>query len=193
MQWLSHDTLLFAFTLASGFSGLSLFVWRRLIKPTQRFLEDQEDVKTSIETIRQEVVTNGGMSIKDVVNSLKTTCERIEDRQKVLDQRSKASLHYHDQALFETNKEGRLIWNNDKFQKVVGEGLQIMEGYDWIALIDEPEREAFLKEFSSCLSMSRRLDIETTSVEGEPISFVGYPYKLTDDTHLGFLVHLSFH
>jgi len=86
-----------------------------------------------------------------------------------------------------------LIWNNDKFQKAVGEGLQIMEGYDWITLIDEPEREAFLKEFSSCLSMSRRLDIETISAKGESIKLVGYPYKLTDSTHLGFLIHLSFH
>jgi len=193
MQWLSHDTLLFAFTLISGFTGLLFFIWRRLVRPTQKFLEEQEGIKVSIETIRQEVVTNGGVSIKDVVNSLKTTCERIEDRQQVLDQRSKASLHYHDHALFETNREGRLIWNNDKFQKAVGEGLQIMEGYDWITLIDEPEREAFLKEFSSCLSMSRRLDIETISTKGESIRFVGYPYKITDHTHLGFLIHLSFH
>ena len=193
MQWLSHDTLLFAFTLISGFTGLLFFIWRRLVRPTQKFLEEQEGIKASIETIRQEVVTNGGVSIKDVVNSLKTTCERIEDRQKVLDQRSKASLHYHDHALFETNREGRLIWNNDKFQKAVGEGLQIMEGYDWITLIDEPEREAFLKEFSSCLSMSRRLDIETISTKGESIRFMGHPYKLTDNTHLGFLIHLSFH
>lgn len=192
MQWLSHDTLLFAFTLISGLTGFSLFIWKRLIKPTQEFLEDQDDIKESIETIRKEVVTNGGLSIKDVVNSLKHTCERIEDRQRVLDQRSKASLHYHDQALFETNMEGHLIWNNDKFQKAIGESLQVMEGYDWVTLIDEPEREAFLKEFSSCLSMSRRLDIETTSVTGKPIKFVGYPYKVTENTHLGFLIHLSF-
>jgi len=192
MQWLSHDTLLFAFTLISGLTGFSLFIWKRLIKPTQAFLEDQDDIKESIETIRKEVVTNGGLSIKDVVNSLKHTCERIEDRQRVLDQRSKASLHYHDQALFETNMEGHLIWNNDKFQKAIGESLQVMEGYDWVTLIDEPEREAFLKEFSSCLSMSRRLDIETTSVTGKPIKFVGYPYKVTENTHLGFLIHLSF-
>ena len=192
MQWLSHDTLLFAFTLISGLTGFSLFIWKRLIKPTQAFLEDQDDIKESIETIRKEVVTNGGLSIKDVVNSLKHTCERIEDRQRVLDQRSQASLHYHDQALFETNMEGHLIWNNDKFQKAIGESLQVMEGYDWVTLIDEPEREAFLKEFSSCLSMSRRLDIETISVTGKSIRFVGYPYKVTENTHLGFLIHLSF-
>ena len=192
MQWLSHDTLLFAFTLISGLTGFSLFIWKRLIKPTQAFLEDQDDIKESIETIRKEVVTNGGLSIKDVVNSLKHTCERIEDRQRVLDQRSKASLHYHDQALFETNMEGHLIWNNDKFQKAIGESLQITEGYDWVTFIDEPEREAFLKEFSSCLSMSRRLDMETTSIHGEPIRLVGYPYKVTENTHLGFLINLSF-
>ena len=192
MQWLSHDTLLFIFTLISGLTGFFIFVWKRLIQPTQKFLETQEDVKASIETIRNEMVTNGGLSIKDVVNSLKETCERIEDRQKVLDQRSKASLHYHDQALFETDKEGHLIWNNDKFQKAIGESLQGMEGYDWVTFIDEPEREIFLKEFSSCLSMSRRLDIETRSVTGQSIRFVGYPYKVTENTHQGFLIHLSF-
>ena len=91
MQWLSHDNLLFLFTLISGLTGFTLFTWKRLVKPTQQFMADQEDIKYSIETIRKEVVTNGGLSIKDVVNSLKGTCERIEDRQKVLDQRSKAS------------------------------------------------------------------------------------------------------
>ena len=182
----SFKTYLREVSLGTGTAGLTAdgdFDFHRL---------DQEDVKASIETIRQEVVTNGGLSIKDVVNSLKTTCERIEDRQKVLDQRSKASLHYHDQALFETNKEGRLVWNNDKFQKVVGEGLQIMEGYDWIALIDEPERERFIKEFQSCMKTCRKVDIETTSVNGNPIRFVGYPYKVSEKSHRGFLIHLSF-
>ncbi len=192
MQWLSHDNLLFLFTLISGLTGFTLFTWKRLVKPTQQFMADQEDIKSSIETIRKEVVTNGGLSIKDVVNSLKGTCERIEDRQKVLDQRSKASLHYHDRALFETNMKGHLTWSNDKFQKAIGESLQITEGYDWVTFIDEPEREAFLKEFSSCLSMSRRLDMETTSIHGEPIRLVGYPYKVTENTHLGFLINLSF-
>jgi len=47
------------------------------VRPTQKFLEEQEGIKVAVETIRQEVVTNGGLSIKDVVNSLKTTCGRI--------------------------------------------------------------------------------------------------------------------
>ena len=74
----------------------------------------------------------------------------------------------------------------------MGESLQGTEGYDWVTFIDEPEREIFLKEFSSCLAMSRRLDIETRSVTGQSIRFVGYPYKVTENTHQGFLIHLSF-
>ena len=178
--------------LLGAIGGLFAFVWRKLIKPANGFLKDHEKIKTSIQTIKEEVVTNGGRSLKDAVIQLKGTCDRIEDRQKVINQRSKASLHYQNEALFETDVDGKLIWINDKFYQVTGETLTNMEGYNWVTIIDEPEREGFLKEFLSCIEMCRKVDIETTSMSGKTIRFVGYPYKITDKAHQGFLVHLSF-
>ena len=178
--------------LLGAIGGLFAFVWRKLIKPANGFLKDHEKIKASIQTIKEEVVTNGGRSLKDAVVCLKATCERIEDRQKVINQRSKASLHYQNEALFETDEDGKLIWINDKFYQVTGETLTNMEGYNWVTIIDEPEREGFLKEFLSCIEMCRKVDIETTSMSGKTIRFVGYPYKITDKAHQGFLVHLSF-
>ena len=178
--------------LLGAIGGLFAFVWRKLIKPANSFLRDHEKIKASIQTIKEEVVTNGGRSLKDAVIQLKGTCDRIEDRQKVINQRSKASLHYQNEALFETDEDGKLIWINDKFYQVTGETLTNMEGYNWVTIIDEPEREGFLKEFLSCIEMCRKVDIETTSMSGKTIRFVGYPYKITDKAHQGFLVHLSF-
>jgi PAS domain S-box-containing protein len=178
--------------LLGAIGGLFAFVWRKLIKPANGFLKDHEKIKASIQTIKEEVITNGGRSLKDAVVCLKATCERIEDRQKVINQRSKASLHYQNEALFETDEDGKLIWINDKFYQVTGETLTNMEGYNWVTIIDEPEREGFLKEFLSCIEMCRKVDIETTSMSGKTIRFVGYPYKITDKAHQGFLVHLSF-
>ena len=178
--------------LLGAIGGLFAFVWRKLIKPANGFLKDHEKIKASIQTIKEEVVTNGGRSLKDAVIQLKGTCDRIEDRQKVINQRSKASLHYQNEALFETDEDGKLIWINDKFYQVTGETLTNMEGYNWVTIIDEPEREGFLKEFLSCIEMCRKVDIETTSMSGKTIRFVGYPYKITDKAHQGFLVHLSF-
>ena len=178
--------------LLGAIGGLFAFVWRKLIKPANGFLKDHEKIKASIQTIKEEVVTNGGRSLKDAVIQLKGTCDRIEDRQKVINQRSKASLHYQNEALFETDEHGKLIWINDKFYQVTGETLTNMEGYNWVTIIDEPEREGCLKEFLSCIEMCRKVDIETTSMSGKTIRFVGYPYKITDKAHQGFLVHLSF-
>ena len=178
--------------LLGAIGGLFAFVWKKLIKPANGFLKDHEKIKASIQTIKEEVITNGGRSLKDAVVCLKATCERIEDRQKVINQRSKASLHYQNEALFETDEDGKLIWINDKFYQVTGETLTNMEGYNWVTIIDEPEREGFLKEFLSCIEMCRKVDIETTSMSGNTIRFVGYPYKITDKAHQGFLVHLSF-
>ena len=77
--------------LLGAIGGLFAFVWRKLIKPANGFLKDHEKIKASIQTIKEEVVTNGGRSLKDAVIQLKGTCDRIEDRQKVINQRSKAS------------------------------------------------------------------------------------------------------
>lgn len=169
-------------------SPVLLFLWKTL-KGVKKFVSDQEVIKKSINDIKAEVTQNGGKSIKDVVNSLKSTAERIETRQKVLDQRSKAALHYTERPLFETDKSGKLIWSNEAFQKLTREN-GVLEGHDWLAMIHEDEREAFISEVKSCLRMCRKIVIETESVNGNKISFLGYPYKTGSDTHEGFLIHV---
>tara|TARA_R110000796_G_scaffold228892_1_gene346125 strand:- start:394 stop:969 length:576 start_codon:yes stop_codon:yes gene_type:complete len=187
---ISSDTVTLVFTGLSGIAAFAVWVYKKLIKPTQQFLDDQEDIKKAIKTIESEVVTNGGSSIKDAVNSLKRTCYNIERNQKVSDQRSKASLHYHEFPLFEVDNKGRIVWYNKEFSNIQdNEGD--LKGYDWISMIAEEEREEFIKEFSSCVEMCRKLDIETVSMQGSEIHFVGHPYRVSEDDHEGFLIHLN--
>jgi hypothetical protein len=158
----------------------------------RKFQNCQEEVKESIKIIKAEVTPNGGSSLKDTVNKLSKTCDRIEIRQKILDQRSKASLHYNEEALFETDKHGRLTWCNEKFQEITFDNGDILDGLDWISIIDDSMRDKFLTEFTSCLKMCRKLDIETLSACGRPIRFVGFPYRVTKTTHDGFLINCIF-
>ena len=188
---ISSDTMTVILTGISGISAFAMWVYKKLIKPTQKFLDDQEDIKKAIRTIESEVVTNGGSSIKDAVNSLKKVCNNIERNQKVLDQRSKASLHYHEFPLFEVDNKGKIVWYNKEFTDSHEDEGNDFKGYDWISLIDEEAREEFIKEFTSCIEMCRKLDIETVSVNGGKIHFVGYPYRVSEDDHEGFLIHLN--
>ena len=155
------------------------------------FQRSQEELKESIKVIKAEVTPNSGKSLKDVVNSLKKACDRIEARQKVLDQRSKAALHYNETPLFETDIKGRLTWCNESFLEMTKDNRSSRQGFDWLTVIEDDKRDDFLTEFNSCLSMCRKIDIETVSVHGRPIRFVGYPYTVAKGIHEGFLIHLQ--
>jgi len=190
MYSLDAETISYASAVAGVVTSVGIFVWKKLVKPTIKFLGEYENLKEAIETIRSEVVTNGGDSIKDAVNCLRVTCKGIEKSQIVLDQRSKASLHYHDRALFEIDKFGGMSWWNEKFEGLTEENTVPTKGFDWVAMVDEEKREEFVKEVTSCLEMCRKIDIETISINNEIIHFVGYPYRITDKDHEGFLIHL---
>ena len=38
--------------------------------------------------------------------------------------------------------------------------------------------------------MNRKIDIVTSSIDNDKIHFLGYPYRITDKEHEGFLIHL---
>lgn len=184
------ESLAMASTLAGIFCSVIVFLWKKLIKPAIKLMDDHEDIKKSIDVIKGEVTPNGGGSIKDAVICLKETCQNIERNQKVLDQRSKASLHYHDRALFEIDKFGSMKWHNDKFELLTKDEGSPTEGFDWVSIVDESKREDFVTEVTSCVEMCRKIDIQTTSINNDTIYFLGYPYRIADKDHEGFLIHL---
>ncbi len=184
------DEIVAIASLVGAIGSAIIFLWR-FFKVTRVWFKDQKEIKNSILEIKSEVSYNGGGSIKDMVLKLSNTCDRMEVRQTVIDQRSKIALHYQDRCLFETDREGNLIWANENFyQQTVGQG-DISGGLDWVTVVDDEERGNFLDELSSCLMMSRRIDIETVSVDKRKLRFIGHPYRLDDGQHEGFLIHIK--
>jgi PAS domain S-box-containing protein len=175
-------------TTLLGFLGA---VWLKVLRPAMKFIDKHDDVVQSIATIESEITCNGGASLKDAVVNLNDTCGRIESRQKIIEQRTKASLHYSSTALFETDQKGRLVWTNEPFYLMTGQTLTDIKGYDWITYVHEDEREDFLQEFESCLEMNRKFSKELTTSNGEKMRMVGYPYRLNDKEQGGFLISLS--
>lgn len=167
------------------------FVYRVIIKPILVFIKEHHTVVSSIEVIKKEVTTNGGSSIKDAITSLKNTCDRIELRQKKIEERSKLALHFHNEALFEIDKDGNLVWTNEKFYQITGENQTDLQGLNWISYVQEGDREKFEKELKNCLNSCRKFELETKSTQGTPVRFVGFPYRIGFGQHVGFLFNLS--
>ena len=151
-----------------GLTGLLTIFWKKFLKPIVKLCKNQDFFVESVEEIRKELQTNGGGSLKDSIIAMKESCARIEDRQKVIIQRTKAALHYSSMALFETDKEVRLIWSNANLVELTKKSTSayMIEGYDWISLFKEEDREDVLAEFKSCLAMNRRFIKETELING---------------------------
>ena len=182
----------------SGMGGLCTLFWKKFLKPIVKLCKNQDFFVESVEEIKKELTTNGGSSLKDAIIGMKESCERIENRQRVIIQRTKAALHYSSTALFETDKEGRLIWSNvnlidltKRSNTWTKDANYMVEGFDWISLFREEDREAVLSEFKSCLAMNRRFIKETELINGVKVRLLGYPYKITDTEHGGFLVSIT--
>jgi PAS domain S-box-containing protein len=178
-------------TLLSGILGLISWLWIKIIRPTMSFVHKHDEIAKSVETIKNELTTNGGNSIKDAVCNLGHTCDRIEDGQKIIEQRTKAALHYIPAALFETDGAGRLTWTNEPFYELTGQSLSDMEGFDWLVYIHEDEREDLMTDFESCLEMNRKFSRDVMTSDDKEVRLTGFPYKLSEKEHGGFLVSIS--
>lgn len=185
----AEDITLIATIAGTLFSFLG-FLWLKVLRPASKFMSKQEEALGSIETIKHEITTNAGGSLKDAVCGLTGACERIERSQKVIEQRSRASLHYSSTALFETDSDGKLVWTNEPFYDLTGLTLTDIEGFDWLVYIHEDEREEFLNEFESCLSMNRRFSRSARTFDDKNVRMLGFPYRINEKEHGGFLISI---
>lgn len=171
--------------------GFFTLAWKRVVSPLVKLCKNQDFFVESVQEIRKELKTNGGNSIKDAIINLRDTCQRIENRQKVITQRTKAALHYSNVALFETDQSGRLVWSNMNLCEITKNIITRIEGFDWINLFEEDEREEVMSEFKSCLLMNRRFNKLTKLQNGSNVRLLGYPYKISDSEHGGFLISIT--
>lgn len=178
-------------SIIGGLFTFGSLLWIKFLRPVLKLVNNQDLFTESVKELRKELMTNGGNSLKDSIIELKKICKVIDKRQRIIEQRTRASMHYNEVALFETDNEGRLIWNNIHLHKFIGDSNLFLEGYDWINIVNEEDRNSVLQEFKSCIEMNRRFNKVTRTSDGKQLRLTGYPYKISDEEHGGFLVSVS--
>jgi len=189
MQDINLDIIPLIISILGGIGTFLSVFWVKVVRPVVKFIKHQEEVSTKIDDIKKELTTNGGNSLKDSILDLRKVCHRMEIRQKIIEQRTKAALHYSNLPLFETDNEGRLTWNNSLFFQFTNSTN--IEGYDWLNYIKEEDRVDLLNEFKSCLNTNRKFTKKTKSVDNKNIILTGFPYRISDSEQGGYLVSIS--
>jgi len=196
--------------IIGGISGAIAFctvMWKRVLQPISQLLSSQTfilEILDGVEELKKEIANFDGepledSNLKDHIIGMMYSLQRIEARQNVIEHRTKAALHYSNMALFETDSDGRLIWSSSNLMDMTKNltttwsrtASYMVEGFDWVNFFDEDDREDILSEFKSCLKMNRRFSKVTKLTNGTPIRLLGYPYKITEAEHGGFLVSVT--
>ena len=196
--------------IIGGISGAIAFftvMWKKVLQPISQLLSSQTfilEILDGVEELKKEIANFDGepledSNLKDHIIGMMYSLQRIESRQNIIEHRTKAALHYSNMALFETDSDGRLIWSSSNLMDMTKNltttwsrtASYMVEGFDWVNYFDEDDREDILSEFKSCLKMNRRFSKVTKLTNGTPIRLLGYPYKITEAEHGGFLVSVT--
>ena len=100
-------------------------------------------------------------------------------------------MHYNDASLFEIDDQGRLTWTNNNFFELTQNVVTSVDGYDWLNYIVEEDREDLFDELKSCLQMNRKLVKTVKTVDSKLVKLMGFPYRINEKEHGGFLISIS--
>ena len=86
---IDNHTVTILVSAIGGLGGLLAIFWKKFLKPIVKLCKNQDFFVESVEEIKKELTTNGGGSLKDAIIGMRQSCERIENRQRVIIQRTK--------------------------------------------------------------------------------------------------------
>ena len=81
---IDNQTITILVSALGGLGGLLTIFWKKFLKPIVKLCKNQDFFVESVAEIKKELTTNGGSSLKDAIICMKESCERIENRQRVI-------------------------------------------------------------------------------------------------------------
>lgn len=174
--------------VATAAGAIYKFIWRPF---KLKVIDKLNDFYNKVNYITNELKPNGGNSLRDQVNYIKRTVEKI-------DQRQLNFFHFDPHGIVETDSKGNLIWANRSYLDLVKRHPEEVQMQGWRNVIAEIDRERIIREWMSAVADSRDFFStfaivdshgHTIKVEARCLAMRDYEDKLIG--HLGFVVRLD--
>lgn len=159
----------------SAFFGGLVFGYKKIIKPLVNLKTEYNDTISKVRLIADEMVPNGGSSIKDIV------C-RIEKEVNLSSERYKAFMADNESAIFETDSEGKCLWVNRTYSKTVQRMPSELMGHGWVNAISRKDRERVVTGWNEAVIEDREFvdEFSFQTPDGTLIPTRVISYKMTD-------------
>lgn len=133
--------------VVAGYTRASTFMFGLFSMTTK-----MDALHSQVQLIANQLVPNGGSSIKDALN-------RIENRQTLSDQRIKVLMSDTSNAIVEYDKDGVCTWVNWQYCRLTGRTPMEVLGYGWINSIHPEDRDDVRREWERSVEESRSFEM----------------------------------
>ena len=174
--------------VAVALGGIYKFMWR----PFKTGVIDRfNDFYAKVNYITAELKPNGGNSLRDQVDWMRRTMEKM-------DQRQLNFFHFDPHGIVETDAAGNMIWANRAYLDLVKRHPEEVMDQGWRNVIAEIDRERVVREWSHAVSDCRdffsKFNIQDSL--GHSIRVEARCLAMKDDEgkllgHLGFLIRMD--
>lgn len=124
--------------LASAVITALTVIWTKVVKPTVFGVRTFFKKFTAIEKLAQELIPNGGTSLRDAIDRIETTVTFLNERQKALIQ----DIPY---GIIEYDATGKLVWANRTYLRRLDISLEQVLGNGWINLVHSDDVDRVVK------------------------------------------------
>lgn len=159
--------------IIAGTLGAVAAIWKYLGRYFRDFVERiwymfnakaaHQDLTVKLDQIMNQLVPNGGSSIKDSLN-------RIEDKQEFFGSFLKAQMNVNAKALFEADKDGRWVWVNRPHSRLTGYQTSEVMGDGWINVVAPECRARVLEQWRRAVEGSREFDEDVWYVQTDGVT-----------------------
>ena len=158
--------------------------WKYVIKPIKNWVVNTNNLW---ETIAAEFKPNGDGSMKDALN-------RIETRQLIDAQKARALTNDTLFGIWETDEQGKCIYVNRTYERMVGFSKEDLRGWNWLNIIHTDDRAKLAAEWEQTIKQEREWYAEFRVVRPDDsviqVISVGHPLHGRDGKLKGYVGQL---
>jgi len=176
-NWIAYLELYGIYIVAiSALIPFLVYAYKKGIKPVIMHIVNCYTMSQKIDQIFEEMIPNGGTSIKDKI-------DKIDTRLTLVGERLRAHFADVNEAHFETDTEGLCTRVNRTYTRMVERDPSEVLGHGWQNCVHPDDRERVTESWYDSVDEDRELSInfrfETPSGKVIPVS--GTSYKMIDD------------
>lgn len=152
------------------------------------FVRELSTAINSVNGIKAQFENNGGSTLKDAIDNLQKSVLRIEQRQIMGEQRTKALMNSDPtKNFFEANEKGECLWASVGYLRLTGKSLEDVRGNGWIGVIAPEDRKRVVEEWSDAVTQNRDFQsrYRMLSVDGNTVPVKCTSSVMRNDSHVG--------